>query len=363
LSIRVVKALGVVLGLLGVGSWTDTAGAAGPPLLLGVSDCGELDEHEVRRLVAAELGAITVDEQTPDVTLVTVRCGGLRVTIRVHDPLSRKDVERSFDASPVAPRARPRWIALAAAELVLASWAELELNPKPRTEPEGPEATEALRVAAAAAVRKRAAAPKVVSMASGRPDPAPDLSRPARPVFEGTPGRTFRTVVFGSARSFLDDEGLMYGGGVRVGEERFTHMSWSADLLFESGSVSSGGVAYDVRSGTLGGWLLVYDRIEGATTFTGRAGVGIRMGLIGSQADTGGRASSAVAPWGWPMAALSGTIGRGFVAELSLEAGYVVLPVGGVAAGTTVGGTWCSLQLGFGTSFSAAAPRPRTSSR
>ncbi|MDQ2647407.1 MAG: hypothetical protein M3020_26625, partial [Myxococcota bacterium] len=133
MSIRVVKILGVVLGLGGVGSFSVPARASGPPLLLGVSDCGELDEHEVRRLVVAELGAIPVEEQSPEVTLVAVRCGGLRVTIRVHDPLSRKDVERSFNAAPLDPRARARWVALAAAELVLSSWAELELNPAPRT--------------------------------------------------------------------------------------------------------------------------------------------------------------------------------------------------------------------------------------
>ncbi len=355
-----------MLGLGGVGSLSAPARASGPPLLLGVSDCGELDEHEVRRLVVAELGAIPVEEQAPEVTLVAVRCGGLRVTIRVHDPLSRKDVERSFNAAPLDPRARARWVALAAAELVLSSWAELELNPTPRTPPEGPEPPSAARSAAAAAVRKRAAAPAAVTLASGKPAPTPDLSSPERrdrSEAEPAPERTFRTVVMGTARSFLEKEGFLYGGGVRVSEERFAHMSWSADLLFEAGTVSSGSVHYDIRSGTVGAWLMVYGRAGPSGLITGRAGAGIRMGLIGSQADTGGRASNAVAPWGWPMAALSTTVGRAFVVELSVEAGYVVLPVSGVATGSSVRGPWASLQLGFGAGFDGTTVERRRAAR
>ena len=160
---RVVQLLGIALVVL----WSAATRASGPPLLLGVTDCGELDEHEVRRLVVAELGAIPAEQQEPGVTLVAVRCGGLRVTIRVHDPLSRKDLERSFDAAPLDRRARARWIALAAAELVLSSWAEIELNPNPKVPPAGPESPAPVRRAAAAAVRKRA--PVAAAPAAPRP--------------------------------------------------------------------------------------------------------------------------------------------------------------------------------------------------
>lgn len=356
-----------MLGFCGVLAWCSLASASGPPLLLGITDCGELNEHEVRRLVVAELGAIPVEQQAPEVTLVAVRCGGLRVTIRVHDPLSRKDVERSFNAAPLDPRARARWVALAAAELVLSSWAELELNPAPRTEPEGPAPPATARDAAAAAVRKRAAAPAAVTLASGKPAPTPDLTSTGRRTdgteVEPDPGRTFRTVVMGSARSFLEKEGFLYGGGVRISEERFRYMSWSADLLFEAGTVSSGSVNYDIRSGTLGAWLMLYGRAGPRALVTGRAGVGLRVGLIGSQADVGGRASNALAPWGWPMAALSTTVGRAFVVELSVEAGYVVLPVGGAATGSSVRGPWACVQLGFGAGFDATALERRRSAR
>ncbi|MGC4092848.1 MAG: hypothetical protein QM756_34185 [Polyangiaceae bacterium] len=71
-------------------------------------------------------------------TWVVVQCNGSKVVVEVHDPLSRKIVQRRFDFGPAASRARGRLVALAAAELVLASWAELAVLPAPRVEPEGP---------------------------------------------------------------------------------------------------------------------------------------------------------------------------------------------------------------------------------
>jgi hypothetical protein len=62
----------------------------------------------------------------------------------------------------------------------------------------------------------------------------------------------------------------------------------------------------------------------------------------------GGNSESAVAPWGWPLAAGSLTLGGGPVAlEYSMEGGYVVLPVGG-DTGPSIRGGWFSAQLGLG---------------
>lgn len=364
---RVVQLLGFALVVL----WSAAARASGPPLLLGVTGCGELDEHEVRRLVVAELGAIPAEQQEPGVTLVAVRCGGLRVTIRVHDPLSRKDLERSFDAAPLDRRARARWIALAAAELVLSSWAEIDLNPNPKVPPAGPESPAPVRRAAAAAVRKRApvaAAPAAPRNQAQRGnldqirDPAgardgevspPEDSLGAKPqiVERQRELRLFRTVMMGSVRSFFDDKGKLWGGGLRVSEERFSRMSWSADVLLEGGTLANGSRDYEIRSGTVGAWLMVYSRTESAAgLLTGRLGAGIRMGVIASSSGSGGRAANAAAPWGWPLATLSATLGRTFLAELSLEAGYVVLPVGGVESGSNLRGGWVSAQFGIGIS-------------
>jgi hypothetical protein len=359
---RVSASLGFLLGL----TLASPAAAVGPPLLLGVSDCGELDEREVRRLVVAELGAIPVEQHGPGVTLVTVRCTGLRVVVRVDDPLSKKTVARGFDTGPLDPRARARWVALAASELVLSSWVELDTNPTPKVEPEGPAAPAPARRAAQAAVRRRTPVPTIArASALGRPGAtvrAPVVAQrvqPQRPAAETEAAeprlaadklaRNARAVALVSARRFFDDSGSLWGGGVRLSEERFRHISWSADLLFEAGSVASRLTDYRLRSGTVGGWLMLYER---ANAITLRLGAGIRMGVIASLAsnapDGTPASASAVAPWGWPLAATSISVAGGpIVIEYSMEAGYVVLPVGGTS-GPSVRGGWFSGQLGLG---------------
>lgn len=349
------------------------ARASGPPLLLGVAGCGELDERELRRLVAAELGAIPVEQRGPDVTLVAVHCGGLRVVIRVDDPLSKKTVERSFDTGPLDRRARARWIALAASELVLSSWVELDSNPTPRVQAEGPQVPAPVKRAAQAAVRRLTPAPRGMA-STATPNAAraapiaarttPPLARTAplatplakadEPAKEAAPKRgafkrSFRAVGVGSVRSFFDDQGALWGGGLRVSEERFRHMSWSADFLLEAGTLHKRNVDYRIRSGTVGAWLMVS---HSDRTLTGRLGAGVRMGVIAAlaedQVEGSGGTEGAVAPWGWPLACSSLSIGVGpIAAELGFEAGYVVLPVGG-SSGPSVSGGWFSAQFGLG---------------
>nr|PZN22509.1 MAG: hypothetical protein DIU78_15565 [Pseudomonadota bacterium] len=65
---RVVESLAAAI-LLGTG----VARAEAPPVWVGVSDCGELDEKEVRHLLAVELGAAPADRTGPSITF-----GGIR---------------------------------------------------------------------------------------------------------------------------------------------------------------------------------------------------------------------------------------------------------------------------------------------
>lgn len=119
-----------------------------PLMLLELQHCDDLDETEVRRITAAELGAAAANERGPGVTEVTVSCEGARVIILVRNPLTMKGVQRSFDIRLSDPRSRSRLVAIASTELVLASWSELETNPKPHVEPEGAQSHEpAVKVA------------------------------------------------------------------------------------------------------------------------------------------------------------------------------------------------------------------------
>src|SRR5204863_3029658 len=90
-------------------------------------------------------------EASPDeaTTQVTATCSGEAAHLRVLDPTTGKSVERSVALSQAAPTARARLLALAIAELVAASWSELESNPDPKAPPAAPlapvEAREAAR--------------------------------------------------------------------------------------------------------------------------------------------------------------------------------------------------------------------------
>jgi hypothetical protein len=305
-----------------------------PPLvMLELSHCDELEETEVRRIVAAELGARAANIAGQDVTQITVRCEGTRVAIHVEDPLSRKAVQRSFDIGLSDPRARARLVAIAATELVLASWVELETNRHPHVEPTGAEASPAAKKAAreiAKDLLTEAYEPKIRNWYET----------------ETPKNRMLRLVPLFSARSFFDYKGTLWGGGVRIGEERFRFLSWAADVLLESGTIQGTDTDYQVTTGTLGATLFAYAH---SGYLTGRIGAGLRTGFAGSTPLRGGGpgGTSSLVPWGWPLGAASVTLllARGFGLDLSGEGGYVVLPARG--GGATLSGFWVSGQIGI----------------
>ncbi len=302
-----------------------------PPFLIALDTCDELNEADVRRITAAELGARPTTEPGLDVTVVNVTCTGARVTIRVHDPLSRKNVRRSFDLELSDPRARDRLVSLAATELVLASWAELQASPKLRVEPEGPKPPPATVHAAQRIAQERVPyVPKIITWAD-----------------EETPAdRMFRIVGLVSTRSFFGHGGALWGGGVRVGEERFRFVGWSADLLVERGTLSGPDGPYDVFTTTLGGGLFAALQTRFVTA---RLGAGLRLGTASATLRGDPSAGSALVPWGWPLggAQLSFRLASSLVLDLAGEGGYAVLPLGDNAEHSLSGG-WYSLQAGLG---------------
>jgi hypothetical protein len=101
-----------------------------------VLGCDETLAREAQRIAAIELRAALV-EASPDqaTTEVTATCIADAADLRVLDPTTGKSVERSVALSQAAPAARARLLALAIAELVAASWSELENNPEPKAPP------------------------------------------------------------------------------------------------------------------------------------------------------------------------------------------------------------------------------------
>jgi hypothetical protein len=308
------------------------ASAEPPPASLTLEQCPHLKTAEVERIFSAELGSPTSMPGDPNVTEVTIVCEDVRVLMRVKDPLSRKTVQRSFDITTFDPKAAPRLIALAASELVLASWAELYSNPTPSVQPQGPPPSPTSASAVRRTLRER-------SFFAGEPeDPQ------ARPPVDDAKERVLRLVALGSARTFpgeaTENAGTIWGGGLRLGEERFRLVGWHLDTLVEHGGVIAHAgedkTVDRITSWTLGGALLAYYSFK--SVFTARLGVGLRAGFIAEDSPT-------VAPWGWPLGVTSMTLrASSLVMEFSGEGGYVAFPT----SGGEVSGFWLSGQLGVG---------------
>ncbi len=351
------RVLASLLGAAVVFATRVAAAASPPPVHLEVEHCDSLDDASIRRIFTADLGAPAA-EVGPEVTEVNISCEGDKVVVKVKDPLSRKALRRSFDPKSFGNQGQSRLIAIAASELVLASWAELTENPRPTVPAEGePAKAETLETArkvvkARSAEHQGAEAPRangapldnpyVPKKPSERGEPPdgdanPDLAPPDRG--PSVPSESERHPAFQrvlaviSLRSFANGAGTLYGGGARLGQDRYGVVSWAADALIENGQLS----ARNVTSATIGGSLAFYLHSGPATL---RLGAGLRGGVLGLAN------GAAVAPWGWPMAVASMTVRGGpLVFEVGGEGGFVDLLL---QRSQTVHGFWGSGQLGFG---------------
>jgi hypothetical protein len=324
---------------------SSVAHAALPEVWLDVERCERLPAAEVRRLFAADLGAELADRDAPDGTTVLVSCEGNRVFLVVADHVSRKQVERVLDLHAVEPDAESRLVAIAASELVLASWAELAVNPNPRVLAEGGLPDEEARVAARARVDEGLSEAAATEGTEGeRSSPTAGGEDAAG---EEEPQPMLRIVGFASTRQILDTPGRLWGAGFRLGHDLPGVVAWSSDVLFESGKLGPRGVEIFAAMGS--GSVFYQYRVG---PVTGRLGAGLRFGLTTSSVgNTTGR--STIAPWGWPMLATSVTVRAfsSFVADVRAEGGYTVLPVASPEPGATLRGVWLGVQLGVGMWF------------
>ena len=306
--------------------------------------CSELREREVERILATELAVdASHSESVREPTWVVVTCEESKAIVEVHDPLSRKIVQRRFDFGTSNPKARSRLVALAAAELVLASWAELAVLPEPRIAPEGaPASPEQRRL-----IRERVVGPKVKTVLLGTdPNIARESEGPngERIVYgdytwERFPGRSIsRVIALGSIRKFPGSDGQLFGGGARFGTDLVPLHGWAVDALVESGTL--GGVKVDSFSAG----AMLYFVGESGRHMIARAGAGLRAGLLR------GSGNNVVFPafWGWPMLAIA--VDARFdslIIEISSEAGYATLP-SRPGSSESSSGVWVGAQVGLG---------------
>jgi len=127
-----------------------------PSVSIDIAGCEPELARESRRIAAIELRATLVDT-APDatVTRVTATCRDTLAALEVIDPTTGKSLGRTVTLTEAPQNGRARLLALAVAELVAASWSELQNNPKPRAPAATPLAPSAAREAARAAVAER----------------------------------------------------------------------------------------------------------------------------------------------------------------------------------------------------------------
>lgn len=336
--------MGLALLLVGLPA---AAREVGLPLELYLTGCEDVRESEVQRILAAELGTHAPPQPSRHSTQVSAQCEGPHLKLDVLDPLSRKRVGRKFDLSSAPPEARGRLLAIAAAELVLASWAELEQLPSLRVEPEGARAPAVQQQLARERLQRRKEQAPQAALVSTREVTQPAPSRSWYSLQSRT-DRMFRVAAIASGRSFFNHDGVLWGGGLRLGEERLVATSWAADALFESGQLEAQTGRYAVETWTLGGAVFFYVRPE---PLTARIGAGLRLGIAAASAVGNSESSSVptITPWGWPLAtsSVSLRLARYLTFEASGEAGYAVLPLSGRTGGYTIRGAWFSGQLGI----------------
>jgi hypothetical protein len=299
------------------------AGAEAPPsVALELLDCAQVDESEVRRVVAADLGFPLTDAARGASTHVNVGCGGERVEIVVDDGLTSKQLRRAIDLRVVPAAARSRLVAVAVSELISASWAELESAPRPEISVPPPN-EEVRRVALATVARQR-------------------------PV----QSTRLRLAAFASSSAFFSGAGVLWGGGIRLGRDEAHRLGWALELSGAHGgtTTSLGTIAVDLVD--VGASLALRHR---ASRWTVRGGPAVHGGAVhfGGTPDT--EAAAGHGFWGpWLAAAVSAGLEVSLTPRLALACaatgGYVVVATEARAAGKPaagINGPFVSLQLGI----------------
>jgi hypothetical protein len=293
-----------------------------------VSDCTGVSAEALRRQATIELGAPLADEATPDVTRVTATCDQGLVVLTVDDPLTGKTLSRRLELDIDPPSARVRLLALAAVELVVASWIELEAT-TPLSRPIDAVAPQTARDDAVAILRR-----------THRVAPPPDWA-----LF------LLGTVRFGSSP-------VMFGGA--VGARRRLPAPWilAIDVMVERGNerASFGDVDVTLASAAtrfgaaFNLWGLELEASGGA-----RLGAAHVRGTASADTPVPVEGKSFTALWGGPMVTFAARAGGENAAiGLGTEIGWAAFGVEGQVAGTAearLSGPWVAVSLALQTSF------------
>lgn len=346
-----------------------------PALPVEVSPClaGAVEESEVRRLLAIELGSLPAPVAASVAALrAALDCSDgnpLVADLSIEVPQSGQSALRSVDLSGQVPSGRARLLALALAELAQAVIHEQSLTAAAADRPPS----------AAAPSPPPPSQPDIPSTASIDPPPtAPldppmarpaatkssvDLAAPALPASQPQPGGLYVQAGLALLLPFaLQPAPLHVGGGLRLGGDHPHHLGWDIDIqgMAARRRTALGELSSDLVSGraTLQAHLALW-------ALRLRLGLGLRVGaarIAGAPSDASQvAAQERWAPVGGPLAAAAVTLApaslRRLRIDLGVEGGYLLWSatarVDGMPA-LALAGPWLGLSLSLGASLGRA---------
>ena len=309
-------------------AWSARPAAADEPSVeLTIDGCIAEDQEIVRSVVAVEVGTRPQLSATRDpIARVRIDCDGGATRIAVDDPVTGKTLVRRIHLGARTPAIRARVLGLAVAELLVASWVELQVNAEPAATP----------VDAVAPARDREAVTSLVQ-AMGPLDRAP-------------PQHLFTVSAFAAARRFTDGVHLAVVGAdleVRAGRR----LAIAVDVTGERG-------AADTQLGRIDTLALsLAPRIDRVTTIDRlevALGGGVRAGmarLSSTPMDAHVVSDTFMRPWaGGFLSARARALATGrWGLGIGIEAGFIALGVAGKVDGQDqpqIEGPWIAAWVG-----------------
>ncbi len=329
------------------------AATTGPPrIVLSFLQCDTMLENEARRIAGIELrntpraSANGLDETAR----VGITCGPSEIRLELASPDGDDSTRlaRTLPLADVASSARPRLLALAIAELVVAGQEELRGPPAPAApSPAAP---------SPAAPSPAAPSPAATPAAGASPAPRPAAHSPV-PVTARPPDRPRRMALhaIGGVRAFPGSSLYLFGGGVRA--HLRIHSSWTLalDLSAEAGAVSRaiGKVAVRDVAGAAGVGYSLHVANAVLMPWAGIRGGWAHLSGEGAPQIAGVSGTAQSGPWAGPELGVTALLypDAPVHALVSLSAGAALLGVRGQVSGeesVTLLGPWAGVVIGIG---------------
>lgn len=351
-------------------------------LLVSIEHCAEapIETASVMQLLRVEMTSDGIDElhlveandpllldTAPGVAIVHLSAapcaeGRAVIAVRIDDLVTRKRVERIVGLDTIEPGARPRALALAVAELLRASWAELAQGPSEI-------APAALVEAATRRITVWPASHMLGSPVQVEADPQPALA----PDLDPEPSREAQLSIAGAfvVRAFPSAASAQVGGRLSLDVALARELALRVDGELVTGTTLHALGTIELSHGTLGVSVLYAVVLGRETLLT----LGPR--IAGGVAWTRGRAYSPMTRSGeglGPLVTLGGTLELDVrlagglslrmgaevgAAAVGLEARVETVPVTGLEGALLAG--WVGLAYGLGGAPNDSTPEVRRS--